>query len=279
MHLSKHHGLGNDFLVLLDERQARAPIIDGELARRLCDRHRGIGADGLLHGWRPSPSESAPDVDVAMTLYNSDGSRAEMSGNGIRCFAQAVARARGIDAPGRLHVATDAGLRDLQLEAGPDPSTLLVAVDMGAAKAGPVVDDELATTLVRHATADLGNPHLVILTNGVPRGEALIERGRAAEAHFPEGINVEFIEATGPDRLELTVWERGAGVTEACGTGACAAAWVAHQWGLVGERVTIAMPGGDADVVLGDDDRVTLIGPTVFIADVEIDDEMEGAGA
>jgi diaminopimelate epimerase len=282
MHLTKHHGLGNDFLVLLDEVQTRAPTVDAELARRLCSRHRGIGADGLLHGWQPSPSETAPDVDVAMTLYNSDGSRAEMSGNGIRCFAQAVARARGIDAPGRLHVATDAGLRDLQLEPGADPATLHVAVDMGAAKVGPAVDDELAATLVRHATADLGNPHLVVLTNGVPRGEALVERGRAAETHFADGINVEFIEVTGPDRLELTVWERGAGVTEACGTGACAAAWVAHGWGLVGERVAIAMPGGQADVVLGADDRVTLIGPTVFIADIEVDSPTtgtEGAGA
>jgi diaminopimelate epimerase len=271
VHLTKHHGLGNDFLVLLDERQdrARPATVDGALARRLCDRHRGIGADGLLHGHSPAPSSTAPDVDIAMTLYNSDGSRAEMSGNGIRCFAQAVASARGLTG-GQLRVATDAGLRVLELEPGADARTMRVAVDMGAAKAGPAVDDDLAASLPQHATADLGNPHLVVLTGGVPRGDALVERGRAADAHFADGINVEFIEPRGDDRLDLTVWERGAGVTEACGTGACAAAWIARGWGLVGDRVTISMPGGDADVVLGEADRVTLIGPTVHIADIEV---------
>jgi diaminopimelate epimerase len=269
MHLSKHHGLGNDFLVVLDERQDDAPIVDADVARRLCDRHRGLGADGLLHGRQPPPSAASPDVDIAMDLYNSDGSRAEMSGNGIRCFAQAVASARNMPS-GQLAVGTAAGIRVVEIESSPDPDTLLVAVDMGAAKAGPPVDPELAGVLPRHATADLGNPHLVVLTDGVPRGDALVERGRAAEAHFAEGINVEFIEPRGRDHLDLTVWERGAGVTEACGTGACAAAWIARAWGLVGDRVTISMPGGDAAVVLGTADRITLVGPTVHVAEIEV---------
>jgi diaminopimelate epimerase len=272
MHLTKHHGLGNDFLVVLDERNDGAIEVTADLARRLCDRHRGVGADGLLHGRRAQPSTTAPDVDIAMTLYNSDGSRADMSGNGIRCFAQAVAAARGL-AGGRLRVGTDAGIRLLDLEGGADPSTMQVAVDMGAAKPGPLVDDALVAGLARHATADLGNPHLVVVADdGLPRADALAERGRSAEAHFAEGINVEFIHLLRPDHLELTVWERGAGITEACGTGACAAVWVARRWEMVGDRVRVSMPGGDAEVVLGPDDQVTLIGPTVHIADIHVPD-------
>lgn len=270
MHLTKHHGLGNDFLVVLDERNGGAVDVDGELARRLCDRHRGLGADGLLHGYAPGHAGSGPRADVAMKLFNADGGPAEMSGNGIRCFGQAVAMARGFS-EGSLGVLTDAGMRSLDLLPGRKRHEMLVTVNMGVAKPGPAAPDAVADAGARLATADIGNPHLVVLVEGdLPAADDLADSGRALEAHFPGGINVEFVRALDPDRAEMVVWERGSGITQACGTGACAAAWVLNGWGLLSDRATIAMPGGDVDVLLASDGCVTLIGPSELIAEVEV---------
>jgi diaminopimelate epimerase len=271
--LTKHHGLANDFLVVLDEVNGRGLVVDGELAIRLCDRHRGIGADGLIHGATPPPGA---DVDVVMHLYNADGSRAEMSGNGIRCLAQAVAMAREV-CEAVLLVATDGGVRWLQVESSADQHTSLVRVDMGPAGAGPVLPPEVADRLaqpgVAHAselaTADMGNPHLVAVVDDPSLIDLAVE-GPWLERHFAEGINVEFIAVSDTDTLDLRVWERGAGITQACGTGACAAAHVAHGWGLVGERVRVVMPGGSAEVELAE--TITLIGPSSHVATLEIPD-------
>jgi diaminopimelate epimerase len=266
--LTKHHGLGNEFIVVLDENNARLPIIDGALARRLCDRSSGPGADGLIWG---ETSPSAADVDVVMHLYNSDGSRAELSGNGLRCLAQAVAAARE-DHALHLRVGTDAGTRVAVVDAGDDLQSVWVTVDMGHASAGPPVPDEVAARVSRrHRTVDVGNPHLVVVVDD-PTSIDLATEGPWIEARFDVGINVEYIAVTEPDTLRLTVWERGAGITQACGTGACAAAVAAHDWGLVGTEVRVAMPGGTADVVLGTspDDPITLAGPTSLIATIEL---------
>lgn len=270
--LSKHHGLGNDFLVLLDEVNGRAVAVTGAHARRWCNRFTGVGADGLLHGVRPDAGTDG-DVDVVMRLYNSDGSRAEMSGNGIRCFGQAVAQARGIEA-GTLRVRTDDGVKVLDIAPGDDPREMVVSVDMGAVRPGPRVPESARASIVgRHATVDLGNPHLVI---EVPEPDEvdLAVVGGVLERQFPDGVNVEFVRADAPDHLTLVVWERGAGITRACGTGACAAVAAAHGWGAVGDDVTVSMPGGDARVVLRGGDQVTLVGPTATIATIAIDEEV-----
>jgi diaminopimelate epimerase len=286
MRLTKHHGLGNDFLVLLDPDDTTP--IDADVARALCDRRRGVGADGLI---RVSPGTSG--AEVTMTLLNSDGSPAEMSGNGIRCLGQAVARDRGM-AELDLHVATAGGPRHLSIAPGPEDATALVRVDMGAARPVELVEREswgwTSTTPlprsgageptyrfvepVKRMTLDLGNPHLVLLVDD-PWSVPIEVEGPLREPAFEAGINIEWIAPTPgeDDALTLRVWERGAGVTEACGTGACAAASAANQWGLVGERVTVHMPGGDVEVVLGGDgrpDAVTLIGPATFVAAVEV---------
>jgi diaminopimelate epimerase len=253
LRLSKHHGLGNDFLVLLDE------AADARLAARLCDRRTGVGADGLLTGTAGGPD----DVDLTMVLFNADGSRAEMSGNGIRCLAQAWARVHG---PGDLRIATDAGLRVVQVEATEDPAVVSARVDMGKALPGPDLG-QLVLEASRSVTVDMGNPHLVLLVDDVLPVDVDTD-GPFIEKGVEGGINVEWIAATGPDRLELRVWERGAGHTLACGTGACAAAHAAHTWDLVGERVTVTMEGGDVQVELGD--TITLVGPATHIADVEV---------
>jgi len=268
--LTKHHGLANDFLVVLDEVNGRAVEVNGELARRLCDRHTGIGADGLIRG-ELGEGPGAGDADVVMHLFNSDGSRAEMSGNGIRCLAHAVALARD-QHEAALRIQTDAGVRRVALRRDA-PDRAEVSVSMGPARPGPViptpVDEELDD---RHLTVDLGNPHLVIETEA-PDAVDLVTRGAWLEQQFPDGINVEFVAKDDgrADAIVLRVWERGAGVTSACGTGACAAAHVAHEWGLVGDVVSVEMPGGRAEVRLGAD--IVLVGPAELIATLEVTDE------
>ena len=250
MQLTKHHGLGNDFLVLLG-----STPIEPALARALCDRHTGVGADGLL--WAGPGTDGA---DITMTLHNADGSRAEMSGNGIRCLAQAVARDRGTDSID-LTVATDAGLRHVEVRPGGDDRTVQVRVDMGPVAPADAPDLHLGAKDV--LGAEVGNPHLVALY----RDRAALDA--AADGFASTDRNVEFVIAgPGESGLTMRVVERGVGETQACGTGACAAAWAAHQWGLVGERATVHMPGGAALVELGE--TVHLTGPAVFVADIEV---------
>jgi diaminopimelate epimerase len=282
MQLTKHHGLGNDFLVALEE--VNGPIHgDATIARALCDRRRGLGADGFIVGARPAPGQTAPDgrpIDLVMHLWNADGGRAEMSGNGIRCLGQALARARD-DHEATYLVATDGGLRELVVHDDADHRLAQVHVTMGPVGAGPDVPVAVSERLAeaRHATADMGNPHLVVLVPDL-HGVDLVGTGSWLEQQFPAGVNVEFIApADTPDTLDLLVWERGAGVTEACGTGATAAAHLAHTWGLVGREVRVVMPGGSAEVVLPPDDAAdgepVLIGPSQHVASIEIDVDSE----
>ncbi len=314
LRLTKHHGLGNDFLVALlagpapphavafpgevDALVARGP----ELARRLCDRRRGIGADGLIL----APLRAQQGTDAAMILFNADGSRAEMSGNGIRCLGQALAMHLGLtEVAAELVISTDAGDRHLQLEPGRDPQTLTIRVSMGpvgpgpqwqpspaatralaelqahdpasAGTGGPVgavsaVSADVAGAISGAVTASIGNPHLVVLVDDPWRVD-LAQLGPLLEADFPAGINVEFI-APHPRStaggLDLVVWERGAGITEACGTGATAAATVAHRWGLVDSPVAVYMPGGTVEVIV-EAEQSHLRGPSTFVAHIEVE--------
>ena len=258
--LTKHHGLGNDFLVLLDLDGARP--LDAALARALCDRHRGVGADGIIR-----VTAGTDGADVTMQLRNADGSLAEMSGNGIRCLAQAVHDA-GLAGGSRLSVATPAGLRRLTLRAGDGPGTVQVSVDMGPAKVGPEEPQPTPDRGVR--PVDMGNPHIVVWGPAFTT-EDVVGMGPQVESHTPGGVNVEFVTlGPGPDELTMRVWERGVGETQACGTGACAAAAAAHEWGLVGRRVVVHQPGGDAEVELRDD-AVVLTGPSRLVARVSVD--------
>jgi diaminopimelate epimerase len=284
--LTKHHGLGNDFLVHLTDDPAafddRAAWI--ERARRWCHRHHGIGADGLLVGLHGAGAAAA-DVDLVMLLVNADGSVAEMSGNGIRCFAQAEALRRNQER-GRLRIATDGGLRTVEYAATDTPrrhqGVIEASVDMGPATPGPSPDrpldepaaaarpaGQLALDATRSATFDLGNPHLVLLVDD-PAAVVLEAAGPLHEATFAAGMNVHVVAPTPgePDAMTMRVWERGAGITEACGTGATAVARAAHDWGLVGERVTVHMPGGDVQVAVGD--AMVLRGPSEFIAGIVV---------
>lgn len=260
--LTKHHGLGNDFLVAFD------PAVDdlAVFAQQVCDRRRGIGADGLLVG------ESADGYAARMTLHNADGSSAEMSGNGIRCFAQALAARRGDHSDQRI--LTDAGVRLVTLRPTDAPDTLLASVDMGTVD--PIDEPEGWPALGCHpdrpvAHLSVGNPHSVVGVDEVAVVE-LVELGEMV----PQ-VNLEIVEPGSlQHEIRMRVHERGAGVTEACGTGACASAVAAAGWGLATPRdgkLIVHMDGGSATVELDAPTlgRVTLTGPTTFVGTIEIE--------
>ncbi len=258
MRLGKYHGLGNDFLVLIDL-DGRSPV-DGSTVRALCDRHRGVGADGLIRA-----TTGDDRADVTMELWNADGGRAETSGNGLRCLARALVDAGVLPGPG-LTIATDAGLRRAVVE--PEGT---VAVEMGA---GRILQNRMMSfhpkERVRdHRFVDMGNPHLVLAVETLAELD-LEGLGSGLQRVLPGGINVEFVESgPGPDELTMRVWERGVGETQACGTGACAAAIALHDLKEVGDRVTVHQRGGDAVVDLTGG-AVTLTGPAEFVATVEV---------
>lgn len=264
LHLTKHHALGNDFLVVVDVDGRHG--VDAELARRLCDRHRGVGADGLL---RAGPGRDG--ADVSMEVRNADGSVAETTGNGIRCLAQAVLAAGVVDGP-VLSVATAAGVRHLTVSPGEDSGEVMVEVDMGPAELGP---EQPGTMGERARAVDMGNPHVVLLVPE-PAEAHVAAHGSRLDAETPGGTNVEFV-AVGPgrDELSMRVWERGVGETMACGSGACAAAAAVHDWGLAGPRVVVHQPGGEARVVV-EEGTVILTGPSRYVARIEVEVEVDG---
>ena len=268
--VTKHNGLGNDFLVL-DRREASAlsnaqvsEIDWPNMARNWCNRKTGIGADGLLLLGRVDTNT------LTMRLYNSDGSLAEMSGNGIRCLAQAAFMADDLTTEVVYTVATDAGERRVVVTPqANDPLTVDASVDMGPI--GTLVEPTGWASLecdpmrpVMHIS--VGNPHSVVGVEDV----AVVPLKELGEK-VPQ-INLEIIEP-GPEvnAITMRVHERGAGITQACGTGACASAWAAVQWGLVpksASEVIVHMDGGDVKVSVNQPKvgSVTLIGPAQFMS-------------
>jgi diaminopimelate epimerase len=174
-----------------------------------------------------------------------------------------------------LLVATDGGLRQAHVRPGPDgdPATVMVQVHMGLATAGPEADwqptEPPAVTALKQVTVNLGNPHLVLLVDDLA-AVPLDQDGPLYESCYDAGINVHVVSRPTGDGAEATMrtWERGVGITEACGTGATAVARALHDWGLAGRTVTVHMPGGDVEVEVGD--PMVLTGPATFIADVEV---------
>jgi diaminopimelate epimerase len=259
----KYHGLGNDFVVL--DRRQTAQDVDAELTRRLCDRHFGIGADGVL--------TILPEAGAAgrMVVHNADGSIAQMCGNGLRCVVKHLAERSG-DRPQRLDVATGAGRLSCEIGWSGD-RVQTVTVSMGPARleapilpgGGPFVQqpiDGLVGTAV-----SMGNPHLVLLDT--PPSEAT-RRGPGLEVHasFPERTNVEFVEPRKAGGLRVTVWERGVGLTLACGTGACAAVTAAALAGRApfDAWVPVELPGGVLEIkVAVDRSMVWLRGPVASV--------------
>ncbi|MBM3828281.1 MAG: diaminopimelate epimerase [Actinobacteria bacterium] len=263
--LSKHHGLGNDFLVAQIESGESATAGEWvDRARAWCDRRSGVGADGLLLLERKAANR------LGMTLYNADGSRAEMSGNGIRCLVQAAHD----DGPDGLEylVDTDAGERLVRVIRRLDEDTHLLSVDMGSVSDLTEPHNWAALGChpdrpVRHSS--LGNPHSVVGVDDVRAVDLL------ALGSLVPHVNLEIIEpGPEPHAITMRVHERGAGITMACGTGACAAAEAAVAWGLVPAstpEVLVHMDGGDARVVVRRGSRhITLIAESTYVATVTV---------
>ena len=277
MRFAKMQGLGNDYIyVNLFEERVENP---SALAARLSDRHFGVGGDGLV---LIAPSDVA---DFRMEMYNSDGSRGAMCGNASRCVARYVYE-RGLTRKTDLLLETDSGVRALRLSVDGGKVTG-VRVDMGA----PVFDCKSVPCLLAKDEAirarvdvlgrvfevtalSMGNPHAVIFLDESVEDFDLRAYGPAIETNgaFPDRVNVEFVNVLSPGRLRMRVWERGSGVTLACGTGACAAFAAAHRLGLTGGRAELVLDGGtlliERDAGTG---HLLMSGPAEFVFDGTID--------
>lgn len=263
----KYQALGNAYLVL--ELEA-APALSGALVRRLCDRHYGIGSDGVLMGQQAGP---AP---FSLRIFNPDGSEAEKSGNGIRIFARYLWD-RGQVGAGPFEVTTKGGAVRCRIEGAGGA----VTVDMGRAsfsstaipvsgKSREVIDEEISVgaQVLRFTGVSMGNPHCVILCDEIE--PALAQRlGPLVEGHalFPRRTNVQFVKVIDRNRIRLEIWERGAGYTLASGSSSCAAAAACVRLGLCDGRITVAMPGGELAIEVSSEFAVTMSGPAAKIAE------------
>jgi diaminopimelate epimerase len=249
LRFEKYEGLGNDF-ILVDAPDDRD--MPPERATRLCDRRFGVGADGVLLVLPPR----APGCHARMQVINADGSVPEMCGNGVRCVALHVARSRGWTG-GTVRVETGAGERACTLDDGG-----MVTVDMGVVRVLEERTLEVEGRSLLVALADAGNPHAILFGAFTPSDVERLGPRLATHPSFPQGTNVEFA-SVGSDGIDLVVWERGVGITLACGTGACATAAVACAKGLAapGRPVSVRLPGGRLDVTVGEGGRTTMHGP------------------
>jgi diaminopimelate epimerase len=282
----KYHGLGNDF-ILVDNRKSTEPMIDADGAIRICDRRRGVGADGLIFLLPPL----SPNSDAQMRLYNSDGSEPEMCGNGIRCLARFAADLGMNTAfPERIVVDTMAGTmipevvpnsEDVKVDMGPPilvpadvPTTLDTAVDnhyTGVMKGIAGKDWEVTAV-------SMGNPHCVTFVDKSTYFDVdanLEEVGPAFETDvaFPAKTNTEFVLIHSRTEMSMVVWERGAGRTMACGTGACAVAVAAIVTGRADQdtAVTVHLPGGDLTIEWSSaSNHVFMTGPAEFVFSGEL---------
>jgi diaminopimelate epimerase len=282
MRFTKMQGAGNDYIYLngFEEKVSRP----ADVARRVSDRHFGIGSDGLILIQPPLSS----GADCRMEMYNADGSRAQMCGNGIRCVAKYVYD-RGLVKKPEIRVETDAGLKMLRVSTGPDGRVHQVEVNMGAPKLAraavpfqdgghpdePAIDVplEAAGRSFRVTAVSMGNPHVVVSLDHQaaplpPLAELpLPEWGPQFENHafFPERVNIEFITFWSRNELDFRVWERGSGETLACGTGACAAvvAGVLNDW--CNREAVVHLRGGDLRIRWEEGKDVYMTGPAVEV--------------
>jgi len=269
------HGLGNDYIYFncLTQTVEDPP----STARRLADRHFGIGGDGIV---LIKPSESA---DYGMEMYNADGSRAEMCGNAIRCVGKYLYE-KGITDRKELSIETGAGILRLWLRVtGNEVGS--VRVDMGEpvleGRKIPTVFDqprvvneplEIDGKTVRVTCLSMGNPHCVVIVEK-NTDDWVLGLGPKIEVHpaFPNRINAEFISVDNRRELGMRVWERGTGETLACGTGACAAGVAAHLNGVAERETTVHLPGGDLQIDWAEDNHVYLTGPATFVFEGEVE--------
>lgn len=259
----KGHGTENDFVLLPDADGS----VHGELAPRfvaaLCDRRRGLGADGVIRVVR---SASAGFADSAgewfMDYRNADGGLSEMCGNGIRVLARYLADEGLIEAGTPVGIQTRDGIKTVVVESGS------VSVDMGGAEIGGTSKVSANGRVFEAREVHTGNPHAVAMVESLDDAGPLRDEPEYDAGVYPDGVNIEFVRRLADDHIAMRVHERGSGETRSCGTGACAAAVVA-----LGEpgAVTVSVPGGDLRVVWAADGAITLSGPAVIVAKGEME--------
>nr|WP_156893648.1 diaminopimelate epimerase [Actinokineospora enzanensis] len=270
----KGHGTENDF-VLLPDPDGDLDLTDNRV-RALCDRRRGLGADGVLRVVRTKALRDAPagiDGDVWFMDYrNADGSVAEMCGNGVRVFARYLRDAGLAEGP-EIPVGTRSGMRPATVDGAG-----MVTVDMGRVRVTGRSTATVGGVAFAGLGIDVGNPHLACVVDGVEPLDLTVQPGFDG-AVFPNGVNLEFVQPIGPDEVRMRVHERGVGETRSCGTGTVAAA-AAHldARGQGTGTVTVHIPGGTVRVSITDDGS-TLTGPAVFVAQGEISDDWWAAHA
>lgn len=263
----KMHGLGNDFMVIDAVRQSVQ--LDSEQVRLWADRHRGVGFDQLLVV-EPTEQEG---MDFRYRIFNADGSEVAQCGNGARCFAQFV-RETGLSDKSILHVQTASGAIVLYHKSNG------ISVNMGKARFDPadlpltrplaeVYEVEVNGEVVRFGGVSMGNPHAVILSDDLINAPVFAVGSALQQDRelFPESVNVGFAQVINRQHIRLRVYERGAGETQACGTGACAAMAVCRGWGLVDDHATVSLPGGDLQIAWTGDSSasVWMTGPAVTV--------------
>lgn len=270
------HGLGNDFVIINMLQEDIPESVLSKAAVKACDRYFGIGGDGLI---LVLPSQVA---DLRMRVINSDGSEAEMCGNGIRCFAK-YTYDRGIVRANPMTVETLAGIQKIELTLS-DDKVSAIRVDMGApilerskipmdGPAGRVIDEPLSVngTTLRVSCVSMGNPHCVTYVDDV-ENFPLREIGPQVEKHpvFPRKTNAEFVQVLNRNEVRMRVWERGCGVTYACGTGACATAVASILNGKTSDDVVVHLDGGDLRIQWDGQGSVFMTGPAEEVYTGEI---------
>ena len=254
----KYQGTGNDFIVC---RLPHANMISTAQAVALCDRHYGVGADGVL----VISEATAAGASARMTVLNADGSRPEMCGNGLRCVALHLTREQGARELA-FSVETDAGLRQCLVHADGTRHTGSVTTGLGRGMEEGTCSAEWQDERLIFSRVSMGNPHAICFREPLTHAQ-LDELGPAVSAQFPEGTNVEIATIAGPRHLVLDVWERGVGRTLACGTGAAATVVAAARAGLIAfdTAITVQLPGGPLEITVAETLDVTLRGPAAWV--------------
>ena len=265
-HYVKSHGLGNDYIVI---DPARVPFrVTPEAVRLICDRHRGVGSDGIL---LVAPGG---DSDFALRIFNPDGSEAEKSGNGIRIAAKFL-REHGYAANDAFAIGTIGGRVDVRCRTSAGGRVDWVDADMGAVRFDPIAEIDVDGSRLDVTSLSIGNPHCVVI---VPDLRSIDARalGPKIERHaaFPRGTNVQFAQVVHRAEIAIEIWERGAGYTLASGTSSCAAAAACHREGMVDRDVRVTMPGGALQVGVGEGYAMRLGGPVEEVCSGELSPDL-----
>lgn len=264
MKITKMHGIGNSQIIvedLDDQLESQTGLSFNKIAQALCNPYYGVGSDQMLI------IQTSDVADFKMRVFNKDGGEAEMCGNGIRCIAKYLYDRDMV--PKNLSIETKAGNKNLRINSKGDTST--IKVDMGA---GELLESDKKVKNFTGQFVSVGNPHFVILTEDASEKLARKEGPglENAKEFQPERVNIEFVRSVSRNKLETYVWERGAGLTLACGTGACAAAFAAEKKGLVEPEIVVKLMGGDLMITIEDEDNILMEGQAEYIFEGEISD-------